>query len=94
MNWSAIRQSYRDWAINKMWKSAYRLVRHSRINRTEMRVFMLCHFTERGPAALNGRDVEEILLIRSICGPVWFDRQLLLCDEGHLINDPFRSMIR
>lgn len=94
MNWPAIRQSYRDWVIDKMWKSAYRLLRHLRINRTEMRVFMLCRFTASGPAALNGLDVEEILIIRSICGPVWFDRQLRWCDEGHLINDPFRSIIR
>lgn len=94
MNWKAIHRSFRDWMTDRVWRSARPLIRHLRTNRTEMRVFMLCHFTVKGPAALHRLDVPEILLIRSICGPVWFDRQLLWCDDGHEICDPFRTVIR
>lgn len=77
----------------KVWKAAHRHAYSMRIQRTEMRVFMLCQFSRSGPKCLDPLSIQEILVIRSICGRRWFDWQLLACDEGHEVTDPFRTIL-
>lgn len=83
-----------NWIEEETWAEARRLTRILRLQRTELRIMMLCRFTEEGPRAVDRLPITEILAIRQIVGKNWFDMQILLCDEGYAINDPFRTIVR
>lgn len=93
MNWKHIREDFYGWYAARVWKAAHQQMRGLRLARTEMRLFMLCSFTHRGPDALAGYDVIAVLAIRSLCGRRWFDWQLLACDAGHEVTDPYRTLV-
>jgi hypothetical protein len=84
----------KDWIEEETWRAARPLTRVLRLQRTELRIMMLCRFTEEGPKAIDRLPINEILAIRQIVGRNWFDTQIVLCDEGHAINDPFRTIVR
>ena len=94
MNWKLIISDVRGWYGRRVWKAAFAHLPALRIQRTEMRVFMLCQFVHSGIGCLAPLDVQEILVIRQICGRRWFDFQLLVYDVGHEVTDPFRTIFR
>jgi hypothetical protein len=87
-------KTIRDWWANLVWAEAYHLARTLRADRADIRVLVLCQFTEHGPAAiLSKMEAREILSLRQLVGRDWFDTQVLMADEGHEVSDPFRTLV-
>lgn len=83
---------FNDWIEAETWNAARAWTRKLRLQRTEMRILMLCRFTAEGPKTLDHLPITEILAIRAIVGRNWFDSQLVLCDGGHEVSDPYRTL--